>query len=229
MSPLLASLRRSGPSGSDTDRPVRPPATSVTSSEPPPRSPTSPSASGIPEMTPSAASRASSSPDSTTISAGKRARMRSTSSGPLDASRTAEVASTATCGAPNEAARRTNRARQSISGATRLSSSRPVAPTPRPSSQKTRSLTTGTGTRPSRSNTTRRTVLEPRSITANGASEPLVAMLSPCLATQPYVVRESAARNIIPCGGMVAVGPRQRCSRKKSWAENPSGGEVARA
>ena len=80
------------PSGSVTPLLTRLPRTSISSSEPPPRSPTMPSGLWMPETTPSADSFASRGPDRISMGTPQMRSALAMKSGPLEASRQAAVA-----------------------------------------------------------------------------------------------------------------------------------------
>src|SRR5947209_12118884 len=147
---------------------MRCPWTSVSSSEPPPRSPTMPSGLWKPDTTPSALSSASRLPETSAILVPHTRSASAMKALPLLASRHAAVASTWSCGTSMRSHSTRNRRSAPSALSTASAAKSPVECTSRPSPASTFSLKIGVGLRVSPSYTTKRTEFEPISMTAIG-------------------------------------------------------------
>ncbi len=144
-----ASIKARPPSGKVTPLPKVSSSTSISSSEPPPRSPTIPSGLWIADTTPSAESSASRRPERSLISFRIAASAAERKAGPFEASRTAAVAITSISTTPiiSTSARYRRRALRAFS--TPSSGKRPEVTTPFPRPHITFSLKMGVGARES--------------------------------------------------------------------------------
>ena len=173
----MSLISRSGPTGKVTRSCTPPSATRTSSRLPPPRSPTTPSARGMPAITPRADRRASCRPDRMRTVKPHSCATRSTNAPPLSASRTAAVATTS--GSRTFMSTHSSAKRRNVCNAASTASSamRPVGPTARPRPHRTFSLNTVWGLRRRPSNTTRRTELDPMSMTPKYC--PAAALVGP--------------------------------------------------